>query len=71
MAYSTTRVGSRLMAATHPSEILADDKHDNLHGRPNVVVGRGEARHEFAEVLTLPKLHAEVVGPDNTHVMLL
>ena len=61
MSQSTTRVGSRLMPATHPSEILTDHKHGQHHGRPDASEAARVGVPEFVQVLTLFKLDAEVV----------
>ena len=50
------------MWATRLREILGDDKHAELHGWNDDRVGVSSRGHEFAELLTLPKLHARVVG---------
>ena len=57
-----TLVGCRPMPATHPSEILTDGKHDQPHGRLDGVRRRARRPHEFAQVLTLLKLHARMVA---------
>ena len=61
LARSTTRVGSSLMPATHPGEISADERHDELHRRPDGRARSARDDMEFDEVLTLLKLGAQVV----------
>ena len=65
MTQTATRVGSIWIQTTHLGEILAPEKHDELHGRLDDDDGHPRRRHEFAQVLTLLKLHARVV--DSRH----